>query len=136
METLTGMILIPWLCLCAWQDWKKREVANWLTLPPMLLALGLRMLGLTAGQASLLALIMVAVFIGWLGGWVGGADTKVTVALALVDPRLALWAWLGATAWYALLIAYARFIARDHDRIRLPGMLGFLIGAGGFWVWL
>jgi len=48
----------------------------------------------------------------------------------LIDALLALWVRTGATAWYVLLFLYGRLVVKDRDRIRLPGMLGFLIGAG------
>ncbi len=81
-------------------------------------------------------LILLTVFVGWLGRWIGGADAKVTAVLVLLDTRLALWAWVGAAGWYILLFGYGRIFVRDNDRIRLPGMLGFLIGVGGYVLWL
>ena len=128
--------IVAWLGLCAWQDWQGRQVSNWLTLPPLLLALGLRLSGHAKGASPLLVLILAGVLVAWLGRWIGGADAKVLAALALLDTRLALWSWLGATAWYGVLLAYSRFVAKDRNRIRLPGMLGFLIGAGAHWLWL
>lgn len=136
MNSMIEMILILWLTLCAWQDWHKRQLSNWLTLPPLVLAVALRCSGLTSGDFHLMFLIMLTMFVGWLGRWVGGADAKVTAALALLDTRLALWAWVGAMSWYILLFGYGQLVARDNDRIRLPGMLGFLIGVGGYVVWL
>jgi len=132
---MIGAPVTAWLCLCAWQDWKHRQVSNWITLPPIVLALSLRLFGLVSGYLPLMALILTAVLVAWLGRWAGGADAKVMVTLALLDAHLALWAWVGATVWYALLFVYGRFIVKDRDRIRLPGMLGFLIGAGAFWLW-
>ena len=133
---MRGVLVPAWLCLCAWQDWKKRQVSNWLTLPTIALALVLRLFGWSSGYLPLTILILAAVLVAWLGRWAGGADAKVMTALALFDARLALWAWIGATLWYMLLFLYGRFVAKDRDRIRLPGMLGFLIGAGAFWLWL
>ncbi len=132
---MIGVIIVTWLALCAWQDWKRREVSNWLTLPPMVLAFILRLLGRAAGPLPLLGLILIIVLMIFQWRWFGGADAKVLIALALLDTRLALWAWTGTVAWYGLLFLYGRSIARDRDRIRLPGMLGFLIGAGWFWLW-
>jgi len=136
MNSALGVILILWLALCAWRDWHKRQVSNWLTLPPLILAVALRWSGLTSADLPLMLLVLLTMLVGWLGRWVGGADVKVTAALVLLDTRLALAAWMGAAAWYILLFCYGRFVARDSDRIRLPGMLGFLIGVGGFVLWL
>lgn len=130
------VLAIAWLALCAWQDWHHRKVSNWLMLPPVILTLVLRLAGVFEGQLILMALTLAAVFIAWIGHGAGGADLKVMTALALIDARLALWAWTGATAWYALLFLYGRFVVKDRNRIRLPGMLGFLIGVGAYWVWL
>jgi len=129
-------LVILWLVSCAWQDWHRREVSNWMTLPALALALGMRLLGLGSGPLLLVSLILAASAVAWRGGWMGGADAKVLAALALFDARLALWAWVGATLWYGLLFAYGRFIAKDRDCIRLPGMLGFLIGVGGYGLWV
>ena len=129
-------VALLWLSICAWQDWKRRQVSNWLTLPPLILALALRLAGITTGHLLLVVLVLGAVLVAWVGKWAGGADAKAMITLALIDARLALWGWVGATLWYGLLFAYGRFIVKDRDRIRLPGMLGFLIGVGAYWLWL
>jgi Flp pilus assembly protein protease CpaA len=34
-SALVFVILCAWLAVCAWFDWRKGEVPNWLTLPGM-----------------------------------------------------------------------------------------------------
>ena len=51
------------------------------------------------------------------------------IALAIVSPVLALWAWIGAILWWLVLRAYVA-IRKDKDKLpRLPGMMGFAAGA-------
>ncbi|BAJ64766.1 hypothetical protein [Anaerolinea thermophila] len=57
-----------------------------------------------------------------------GGDMKGLVALALFDSRLYLLAWLGAGVVYLLW----RILRRER---RMPGYVGFVVGAVGWWMW-
>lgn len=98
-------ILLIWLVVCAVQDWRKREVSNWLTLPAFFL--GILYALEVGGETLVLTSITLIVF---LGTWViwkaqGAADVKVLVALAAFWPQ-ALFAALVITAiWSAVRIA-------------------------------
>ena len=128
-------IALLWLLFCAWQDWKKREISNWLTIPAIVIAVPLRIWldytlydGIPLYLLGMSALIIAAAGIGYLAKLMGGADTKVVIALAIVSPILALWAWIGAILWWLLLRGYAS-IRKDKDKLpRLPAMLGFVAG--------
>jgi Flp pilus assembly protein protease CpaA len=119
---LPELTVLAWLALCAWCDLRSRQIANWLTLPALGLALLVRLAGLAPGPPGLVLIITLFAAAGWWRGWVGGADLKVTAALAALNPHLALWAWGGALL-YRLGLGLARRPAR-----RLPGLVGFLLG--------
>lgn len=123
-------LVAAWLSLCAAQDWRRRAVPNTLTLPPLGLAILLRLAGwidapLLPSLAAMLLLLLL-----WRLGWLGGADLKASLALALLDVRLLAWAWAGLGLWYLLLRpSYSRADVR-----RLPGFVGFLSGVLAYWV--
>ncbi|GAP08811.1 hypothetical protein ATHL_03772 [Anaerolinea thermolimosa] len=62
-----------------------------------------------------------------LAGVLPGGDMKGLVAMALFDPRLYLLAWLGAGAVYLVW----RIV---HGERRMPGSVGFVVGAVGWWL--
>lgn len=124
------LAVFVWLLICAIQDWRSREVSNWLTLPPLAFAFCLRLAGLI--QGSLLPLLAAPVFLllFWQRGWIGGADAKASLALTLLDMQAFAWAWLGLGVWYlGLRLVYGR----KCDR-RLPAFVGFTTGAGALLV--
>ncbi|MEW5869131.1 MAG: prepilin peptidase [Chloroflexota bacterium] len=124
------LAVFAWLLACVIQDWRSREVSNWLTLPPLALAFCLRLVGLI--QGSLLPLLAAIAFLllFWQRGWIGGADAKASLALALLDMQVCAWAWLGLGVWYlGLRLCYGR----KCDR-RLPAFVGFTAGVGALLV--
>jgi len=132
---IVTFIALIWLLFCAWQDWKKRSVSNWLTIPAIVVAVGLRVWldyslygSVPLYLLGMSALIVAAAGIGYLAKLMGGADAKVVIALAIVSPILAIWAWIGAILWWLMLRVYA-LIRKDKDKLPpLPGMLGFVAG--------
>jgi len=132
---IVTFIALIWLLFCAWQDWKKRSVSNWLTIPAIVTAVGLRIWldyslygNVPLYLLGMSALIIAAAGIGYLAKLMGGADAKVVIALAIVSPILAIWAWIGAILWWLMLRVYA-LIRKDKDKLPpLPGMLGFVAG--------
>jgi Flp pilus assembly protein protease CpaA len=126
-------LTLLWLALCALQDWRHRRVSNPLTLPVLILGLGLRLVGLLRGDTLLLVLIIAAALVGWRAGLIGGADAKALIALALLSPHMALWAWMGATLWYLTARIVTHLWARNsRSPTSLPGFMGFLLGALAF----
>ncbi len=99
------LVLLIWLVVCSFQDWRAREVSNWLTLSPFVLGL-LYALG-TGGETLVLTVTTLVVFVGARAFWKaqGAADIKVLVTLAAFWPQ-ALFAALIITAiWSAVRIA-------------------------------
>ncbi len=117
------LVLLTWLTLCSVQDWCKREVSNWLTLPPFVLGL-LYAMG-TGGTKLVLTLITLVVFVGARAFWksLGAADIKVLVALAAFWPQ-ALFAALIITAiWSAVRIA------RGQEKVAYAGVPPMAVGS-------
>jgi Flp pilus assembly protein protease CpaA len=127
-----GLVLVcTWLAVCAAQDWRRREVSNWLTLPPLGLGLLLRLAGVVQGPVFPMLIVGLTLLFAWRKGWLGGADFKACLAMALFDLRLLAWAWAGLGLWYALL----GLIVRREDMRRLPGFVGFTTGAVVYLFW-
>jgi len=126
IDDLRRLTVFVWLLICAIQDWRSREVSNWLAIPPLVFAFCLRLAGLI--QGSLLPMLAAIVFLllFWQRGWIGGADAKASLALALLDMQVFAWAWLGLGSWYFGLRFYC---GRKCDR-RLPAFVGFTTGVG------
>ncbi len=96
------LVLLTWLAVCSVQDWRKREVSNWLTLPPFVLGL-LYALG-SGGEMLLLTLITLVVFAVARALWnaQGAADIKVLTAMAAFWSQ-ALFAALMITAIWSVI---------------------------------
>ena len=74
------IVLVIWLLVCAWQDWRTGEVSNWLTVPAMFSA---GIFAWSAGRDAFLLFLVVlvgVVILFYLGG-LGGADAKILVVL-------------------------------------------------------
>lgn len=57
---MIASVTVLWLSACAWQDVRRREIANWLTVPPLLLVAAWRLLSGDWAAAALLAAVLVA----------------------------------------------------------------------------
>ena len=102
-ELIISVVVMVWLAVCAFQDWKHGEVSNWLTVPAM--AIGMITAALN-GRDRLI--ICVAAFIGlmllYILGSLGGADVKVLVALAGLWPAAMLAALLVQGIWGVVVL--------------------------------
>lgn len=134
--------ILLWLTICAIQDWRARQVSNWLTLPVLALAILLRVMGVVEGKLLLTMLIVLAALMGWRLHLIGGADAKGLIALALLDSKLAIWAWAGAMVligirfWSVRCRAKHIPLAPDTPKpdTSIPGFLGFLLGTLAYMV--
>jgi len=110
-----------WLLPCAIQDRRTRRVSNWLTVPLFVLAWPVALL---TGNLPLTFAVFVGAFVAWRwGGGLGPADGKIAVGLAGMAPP----ALLATVIILALAFLYARL--RDRHPVRLPGAVGFYLGA-------
>ncbi len=119
------VVILLWLVVCAVFDLRQREVPDGLTLPAALLAVVWQ--AAHPGGWLPWALAGVTVILT-LAGALPGGDMKGLAAMALFDPRLYLLAWLGAGAVYLLW----RLLRKEP---RMPGYVGFVVGAVGWWLW-
>lgn len=111
-----ALVLLP----AALQDYRTRRVSPWLTLP---LFFGAWPFSLLNNTSQLTLATFVGFYIAYhLTRGVGGADGKVAVALAAVNP-LTLAAGLAING---LAFLYCRL--RWRTEVRLPGVVGFYLG--------
>ncbi len=132
-----SLLAVVWLSVCAICDLRTRQVPNGLTLPAIPLALLAAWLtwesrGETPGDtpyefAFRLAILTLPLFVAWRSHWLGGADLKIMLVLALANPLLV------AVAWVGVLIYFAGLLLVTHSRpVRFAGVPGFALGAGLF----
>lgn len=125
IRIIVEVSVVVWLVVCAFLDLHKREVPGWLTLPAAGLALVWQVMHPDGWLPWALAGATVLLT---LAGVLPGGDMKGLVAMALADPRLYLLAWLGAGVVYLLW----RILRRERH---MPGYVGFVVGAVGWWMW-
>ena len=116
------LTVILWLAVCAAQDLLRRQVSNWLTIPPFAAA-GVWAVwrgGETLLLFGLVTLVMLVLF--WKGG-TGGADGKILAVLAVVSPAALILA-LAANTLIGVVV-YLRY----GRGVRYPAVPGFAAGA-------
>lgn len=102
-DTIYKIILIIWLCVCAWLDWRYGEVSNWLTIPPMIAA-GLYVL-IQGGNAPWIFIATVlGVFILFYLGSIGGADAKILSTIAGFWPAALIGSVLAQGLWGLIVL--------------------------------
>ena len=113
------LIILGMLILAAMQDYKTRKASNWLTMP--LFLGGIVALILTPEILAISLSVLVIFF--WHKGWMGGADTKVLVAL------IGLWYPAALAAFFALglwgLVIYLKKTSKSF-----PGLVAIVLGVG------
>ena len=131
-------LLLTWLVICAYQDYRHGEVSNWLTLPPLGLSLAARLASwLTTAWWTIALVWALAIFL-WYRGKLGGADAKAWMTFSLLGNGILWSAYMGLLIWYAavtwvfasLVIAGACPERVERAR-RFPGFPGYLLGVGG-----
>ena len=130
MTDVLIVLLLAWLAICACQDFRTGEVSNWLTLPPLGLALAARLVGWLATPWWIIFTIWMLALILWRKGKLGGADAKAWLTFSLLGNAIMWSAYIGLAIWYAAVswaFAYMGF-KMTH---RFPGFPGYLLGVGG-----
>ena len=141
VRIMTDVMIVPlllWLTACAYQDYRTGEVSNWLTLPPLGLALAARLAGwLTAPWWSIGLVWALALYL-WHSDRLGGADAKAWMTFSLLGNGIMWSAYIGLIFWYAAIVwafAYLGFEGACPERAegtrRFPGFPGYLLGVGG-----
>jgi len=103
------------------QDWRQREVADWLTWP--LFVLGLGAAAFRAVHLDLLPLIVsVFVLVVWYCNWLGGADARVLVGLWGLWPLAGLLGIVCTGLWGLVLVL------RQRGKERIPALVAVALG--------
>ena len=112
-------LLLVLLALAAVQDYKTREVSNWITLPLFFAGVAAMLL-----QHNFLSLVLTALVIFfWQKGWMGGADAKVFVGLLGIWYTAALAAFFAVGIWGAVLLL-------RKERKSFPALVAIAVGTG------
>ncbi len=142
-EVVTITLALAWLGIVAWQDLRTRQVSNWLTIPPLLLAVAWQLIHHHALPAILLIVMLL------LDGIIGhrlvrvGLFTLVCAAAAILTADVVL-PVVWATAYMAVCLNLAggadakiamTLITRFPDG-RLAGLMLGAICAGSILWWM
>ncbi|MBL7162514.1 MAG: prepilin peptidase [Anaerolineales bacterium] len=138
---MTDLIIIPvllWLAICAYQDYHTGEVSNWLTLPPLGLALVARLVSWLATPWWIIFTIWMLALILWHNDRLGGADAKAWMTFSLLGNGILWSAYMGLLIWYAAVTwVFASLVIagacpeRVEGTRRFPGFPGYLLGVSG-----
>lgn len=125
-----GLLAVLWLLPCAVQDWRRRQVSNWLTVPAFLAAWPLALwLGGEDGLVFTFA-VFAGCWFAWQMGSMGPADGKLATFLAAAAPGSVPLAGLALTAMFL----GHRLVRGEAGR--LPGVVGLYVGAALWLLWL
>ena len=111
--------ILLFLILAAIQDYKTREVSNWITVPLFLGGVVIIMVNLD----PLSVILSTLLFFFWLWGGMGGADVKVLVALLGFWSEAALASFLLLGVWGVVLLIRKK-------RESFPGLVSIATGTG------
>ena len=102
-QLIISAIVLVWLMVCAYQDWRSGEVSNWLTIPAMILGMGYAVY-MGRERLILVAAALAGLMLLYVLGSLGGADVKVLVALAGLWPTAMLAALLVQGIWGGIVL--------------------------------
>jgi len=102
-QRIISALVLVWLLVCAFQDWKSGEVSNWLTIPAMALGMGYAVY-MGRERLILVAAALAGLMLLYVLGSLGGADVKVLVALAGLWPTAMLAALLVQGIWGGVVL--------------------------------
>lgn len=108
-----------WLGVCAVWDWKTRTVPNALTLPALAGAAAMRV---WAGHWQIAGALLAVGYVWlWQKGALGGADTKIGLALTLLSP---VWGYLALVGVVMLGLLWKIGGWEKHT----PAVVGMMMG--------
>jgi len=117
LHALTAALVIWGGC----QDWRRREVADWLTWPLFVMGLGAAIV--RAVHLDFLPLtISTFVLSVWYFNWLGGADARVLVGLWGIWPIAGLMGMVCTGMWGLV------FVLRKRGKERLPAVVTVAVG--------
>jgi len=117
LHALTAALVIWGGC----QDWRRREVADWLTWPLFVMGLGAAIV--RAVHLDFLPLtISIFVLSVWYFNWLGGADARVLVGLWGLWPMAGLLGMICTGIWGLALVL------RKRGKERIPALVTVTLG--------
>ena len=122
-------LLLLWLIVCAVQDYRQGTVSNWLTLPPLGLALIARFAGVVTTPWWTIGIVWLLALILWWRGALGGADAKAWMLFAFLGAPILLGIYLGLVIWCAATTWALKYLGFD-GKLYSPGFPGYLLGMG------
>ncbi len=116
---IAHVLILVFLILAAVQDYKTREVSNWITVPLFLGGVVI----ITVNLNPLLIILSMLLLFFWLRGGMGGADVKALIGL------LGLWSEAALTAFF-LLGAWSLALLISKKKESFPGLVAIAAGTG------
>ena len=117
LHAMTAALVIWGGC----QDWRRREVADWLTWPLFVMGLGAAVF--RAVHLNFLPLtISIFVLSVWYFNWLGGADARVLVGLWGLWPIAGLMGMVCTGMWGLV------FVLRKRGKERIPALVMVAFG--------
>ena len=116
LETLLHLALTTLVVLAGVQDWRRREVTDWLTWPLFVMGLGSAVFRAT--HLDFLSLLVGAfLLVTWYFDWLGGADARILIGLLGVWPMAGLLGMVCTGMWGLVLVL------RRRGRDRIPALV-------------
>ena len=131
LECLYGAVTTL-LIFAGTQDWRRREVSNWMTIPLFtagLIACVWRIFTDPLNGIAVAIMIVLLTAAIWKKDWMGGADWKVLVGLLGLWPSAGIMSLIVAGIWGAIAMVRTR-----SPRVRLPGVSAFAIAVVLTWI--
>ena len=126
---------VPWLIygayfsvlllmiLAAVQDYKTREVSNWITVPIFISGVVV----MCVSRPPIAIIVSLILLFIWHKGWMGGADVKALVGL------LGIWSTAAFVSIFA--IGVQGLITRLRGKKSAPGLVAIAAGVGLTYLW-
>ena len=132
MPDFVLLLLFLWLVICAVLDYRKHEVSNGLTLPPLALAMMARLTGWLVTPWWIIVSVWLAALWLWRRGALGGADAKAWLLFALLSDGVLLGVYLGSLIWSIALAWALNYLGRSVREVYVPAFPGYALGMGVF----
>lgn len=105
------------------QDWRKREVVDWLTWPPFFA--GLIALVVRAVDLDLLPLgVSIFLLTAWYLNWIGAADVRIWIGLWGLWPLAGLLVLLLTGLWGLVIVL------QGHGKEKIPALVSTAFAVG------
>ena len=111
------------MILAAVQDYRNREVSNWITIPIFISGVVV----MCVSRPPLAIIVSLILLFIWHKGWMGGADVKALVGL------LGIWSTAAFVSIFA--IGVQGLITRFRAKKSAPGLVAIAAGVGLTYLW-